>query len=256
MEKRETQEFDIEDLGTVWETTVIYWEMGRGGTDEVSVTLHNDHVGTPQQRYTFRVTDESERECAFRKTDVDGESKPSRAALKALGKFGWSCTNFDLQQVNQELFKEVGPTLQYSENALGNVLGVEDHPFADYPFLLDVIETAQTAAALASTLAYAQDKLDDDHLEILFDEEGRDVLRTFIELECMSDPYHSLYLPKLAEVHFGMDISAEDIRTADEGPTPDMLQAFGFNVERGDTERRPPGFEGTRYAQWFHENVE
>lgn len=256
MDKRETKEFTIEDRRTEFDTTVIYWEYGRGSADQITVTTVNDHVKEPQQRHTFRVTDEAERECVFRKNDVDGEPDPSRVAMKALGKFGWSCTNYDLEQLEQPAGNEVGPTLKLADDVLGNTLVVPDSPVVDHPFVLDIIETAQTATGVASTLVWMQESDDEDYLDLLFAEQNRDTFREWVAYECVSDPYNTLYLPELAEKHFGVTVTEAQIRAAEAGGTPERLKALGLNVEGGDGERRPPGFDGLRYAAWWREQTQ
>jgi hypothetical protein len=260
MEKETTEEHTINDRGTEWDATVIYWSYGHGGTDRVSVNLVCDYVGEPQQRYDFNVTDRTARECVFAKTDLDGAAEPNRPAMKALSKFGWSCTNFSLDQIKRKDYENVGPTLQFADDALAGMLTLEDSTMTDYPFLLDLLEVAETAIALTNTLIYPEyapeavgiTEEDDQYLDKLFAEENRHILRQFARIECANDPYNGIFLPPLLKAHFDMTLTEQEVKGVEENTTVEDLRQLGIDPDSSSTERRrPPGFDGIRYADWY-----
>jgi hypothetical protein len=257
MEKQESKTYDIEYSGAEWDATVTWWSYGRGSADEIDVALHSEHSTPQNQKTTFRVDDADERDAVFTKNNVDGKSGPGAEALKALSRFGWSCTNYSLDGVKRTQAQHLGPSLEYADSVLADALRYND-ALEKFPFLFDMLEVGLTA--IAAVNSFCGDAYDDKGRlrppEDFYRVMGRpDAMRKWARGRASVDPYYYLVMSPLMKVHYDVDLEPEEVAVVhhDDGTRSDALEAMGIippdaHVDLG---LRSEDFDGDSYGDWF-----
>jgi len=255
MEKRETKTYTIEFAGSEWDATVNWWEYGRGQSDEIDVIVQNEHHEPQNQKHTFRVAEPDDREAVFVKCDVDGRAKPTTAVMRALYRFGWSCTNHTLEGLRIQDAKYLRSALEYSDSTLSDAMRYNDK-LEDYPMLFDLLEAGVTA--IAAVNSFVGDAYDDkgrfdpgeDFEAVIHDEEA---MRGWARGRASNDPYYYLLMAPLLRVHHGIDLTPEEVATIRHEETTDLMESVGIVPPDSyeDFDFRSEDFDGPRYADWF-----
>lgn len=207
MDKLDVEEMTIEEKASEFPVKVILYSYG--SYKELEVNVYENQNDRWHEKYIFRVRDEEDRTCGFRKSRPTEVGEPSDVALKAVAKYGYFCESHSAEPRVPSSWEQIQGTLETVDQMLGGVLQSDDEIIADYPLFADMIEAGQTQVAEANAILVAsgQDPYSEgarDGFKRIFDDP--EMIEKTLTESCLRDPYSALVLPELAKFHHGIEL--------------------------------------------------
>ena len=229
-DKSDVEEIKVEYGGESVVTKCILYE-GYANEPEIDVNTYytdsTEEIGS-HKRATFRVTSLEDRKCAFRKAEGD-RSEPTRIELLALVKYGWTCTNFNVNDILEQSVGSIRPTLSHVDDTLGAVMSKNNTVLTNsHPIFADFVELGQSGLALANAFFGYAEKLGLDSPDELFEDPARDVLRDILIGYAKNDEYFCEILLTYTDKYEELNISLtrEEVENTNLTDLPPDVQAY------------------------------